>query len=143
MLDPFVPWVMMLTEGRLDVANVGELKDTARGVVMDQIDRRSTDLGNTVGEHVANLRNVSESLRSQGHDHTARLVDMAAERAYSVSAYLTNTDGDRMVHDLEQLARSQPLATAAVGLIAGLTAARLLKSAAAERYERFSTYGVR
>lgn len=120
------------------MANVDELKDKARGVVIDQIDRRTTDLGNVVGEHVQNLRGMSDSLRNQGNDTTASLVDMAADRLNRLSSYLTSTDGERMVHDVEDIARNQPLATAAIGLVAGLTAARLLKASASQRYR---TYG--
>ena len=120
------------------MANVDQIKDKARGVVMGQIDQRTTDLGNVVGGHVQNLRSMSDSLRSQGQDGTARLVDTAAQRLDSLSSYLTSTDGERIVHDIEQIARTQPLATATVGLVAGLTAARLLKTAASQRYR---TYG--
>lgn len=126
------------------MANVDELKDKARGVVIDQIDRRTTDLGNMVGEHVQNLRGMSESLRDQGNDTTARLVDTAAERLDRLSSYLTSTDGERMVHDVEDIARNQPLATAAIGLVAGLAAARLLKASASQRFRTYgspTTYG--
>lgn len=126
------------------VANVEEIKDKAKGVVIDQIDRRSTDLGNVVGSHVGNLRSMGDSLRGQGQEGTARLVDMAADRLNQVSTYLTQTDGDRIVHDIENVARTQPLITAAAGLVFGVTAARLLKAGASHRYRTYgsgSTYG--
>lgn len=121
------------------MANVEEIKDKAKGVVIDQIDRRSTDLGNVVSGHVDNLRTMGDSMRQNGQDGTARLVDMAADRLNAVSTYLTQTDGDRIVHDLESVARSQPLVTAAAGLVFGVTAARLLKAGASQRYRTYGT----
>ncbi len=120
------------------MANVDAIKDKAKGVIVDQIDRRTTDLGNVVGEHVGNLRTMGDSLRGQGQDGTARLVDMAADRLNQVSVYLRETDGDRIVHDLETVARNQPVITATAGLLFGVTAARLLKAGAMQRYR---TYG--
>ncbi len=120
------------------MTNVDEIKHNAKGAVIDQIDRRTTQLGNVVGGHVNNLRDMSSSLRSQGQDATARLVDMAAERLNAVSTYLTQTDGDRIVHDIETVARTQPMVTAAAGFVLGMTAARVLKAGAAQRYR---TYG--
>lgn len=111
------------------MTNVDEIKHTAKGVVVDQIDRRSTELGNVVGGHVNNLRDMSSSLRGRGQDATARLLDMAADRLNHVSAYLTRTDGDRIIHDIETVARAKPM-IAAAGFIAGVTAARLWKAGA-------------
>ena len=133
------------------MTNVDEIKQNAKGVVVDQIDRRTTQLGNVVGGHVNNLRDMSTSLRDQGQDATARLVDMAAERLDSVSTYLTQTDGDRIVHDIETVARTQPMITAAAGFVLGVTAARVLKAGAALRYRMYGEstataeidYGVR
>jgi len=121
------------------VTNVEEIKDKAKGVVIDQIDQRMTDLGNVVGAHAGNLRAMSDTLRNQGQDNTARLVDMASDRLNQVSTYLTQTDGDRLIHDVESLARRQPLITGAAGLVLGLTAARLLKAGATQRYRTYST----
>lgn len=115
------------------MTNVDQIKDKAKGVISEQIDQRTTDLGNMVGEHVGNLRRMSNSLRSQGQDATASLADMAADRLNQVSTYLTETDGDRIIHDVEAVARKQPLLTAAAGLAVGVTAARLLKAAATNR----------
>lgn len=118
--------------------NVGELKDRARGAIVDQIDRRSTDLGNTVNEHVTNLRSMGGTLRDQGQNSTANLIDAAADRLGSISTYLQQTDGDRIVHDVESFARKQAVLTGAIGLIGGFIAARVLKASASERYR---TYG--
>jgi hypothetical protein len=128
------------------VTNVDEIKHAAKGVVVNQVDRRTTQLGNVIGGHVSTLRDMSDSLRDQGQDATAQLVDLAAERLNRVSTYLTATDGDRIIHDIENVARRQPMIAAAAGFAAGVAAARLLKAGAAQRYRRYSAdmdYGVR
>jgi hypothetical protein len=121
-----------------EVANVDAIKNKAKGAIIDQIDRRTTDLGNVVHEHVSNLRTMGDSLRGQGQEGTARLVDVAADRLNQVALYLRETDGDRIVHDVETVARNQPVITATAGLLLGMTAARLLKTGAVKRYR---TYG--
>jgi hypothetical protein len=120
------------------VANADAIKYKAKGFIMHEIDRRTTRLGNVVGEHVSNLHAMGESLRGQGQDGTARLVDMAADRLTQVSLYLQQSDGNRIVHDIETLARNRPVVTAAAGFLFGVTAARLLKAGAVQRYR---TYG--
>ncbi len=116
------------------MTNLDELKHNAKGVVIEQIDRRTTQLGNVVGGHVNNLYRMSDSFRDQGQDTTARLVALAAERLNAVSTYLTQADGDRIIHDIETVARTQPMVTAAAGFILGLAAARVLKAGAVARY---------
>jgi hypothetical protein len=106
---------------------------------MDQIDRRTTDAGQMLDTHVNNLRTMSQSMRDQGLGATAGVVDYAANRLGTVSGYLTNTDGDRIVHDLEQVAREHTMVTGAIGLLLGLTAARVLKASASDRYRTYAT----
>ena len=119
--------------------NVERVKTRARGLVMDQIDRRTTDAGQMLDTHVNNLRNMSKSMRDQGLGPTAGVVDYAANRLGSVSSYLTNTDGDRIVHDVESVAREHLMVTGAVGFLIGLTTARLLKASAADRYTTYAS----
>lgn len=106
----------------------------AKDLVMTQIDRRSTDLGNAIGARAGNVRMMSKHLRSDGREPTAKLTDAAAERLSAASEYLINSNADRIVSDVERVARKRPIATAGFGLLCGLFAARILKSGARERY---------
>lgn len=122
--------------------NVDTVKGYARGVVMDQIDQRTTDAGTALRDHADNLHQISQVLRDQGQQSTANFVDGAADRLESVSSYLTDTDAERIVHDVENVARSQPIVTATFGLAAGFLAARILKASATQRYQTYGrTYG--
>jgi hypothetical protein len=126
-------------ESVTNVSTVDQVKNRARGVVVDQIHRRSTDVGTKLQAHVGNLRSMSQTMRGQGLDATANMVDYAADRINGVSTYLTQTDGDRMIHDLETIARENAMVTASIGFLAGLTAARLLKASASDRYRAYSS----
>jgi len=116
----------------------GELAGRAKGVLIGQIDRRSTEFGDSIVTHATNMRQLSDSLRTQGQDSTAKLADTAAARLEQLGYYLSETDGERIVADAERLARRQPLLTLGVGLLAGIIAARLLKASATERYQYYS-----
>lgn|SRR5579863_72289 len=110
------------------MTTVEEAKARTRGIVMDQVDRGTTIAGNWVREYAANVRTVSGALRNDGYDATADLVETAADKMNGFSSYLIDNGGERVVHDVEELARRRPVATAAVGLIVGWLGARLLKS---------------
>lgn len=117
---------------------IENVKSQATGFLSDQVDRRTTDIGNSVGDHVNNLRSMSDSLREQGQAPTASLVDMAATRLDQLSSYLRNANGNSLMHDLESVARQQPVVTATVGLAAGFLAARVLKAGASDRYRSYT-----
>jgi hypothetical protein len=120
------------------MTDVDRIKDKTRGVILDQIDRGTTVVGSRVREHVANVRTMSGSLRAQGYSATAGLVEAAADKMDRFSSYLIDNDGERVVHDLEDIARDQPILTAGLGFLMGLLGARLLKASARDRYH---TYG--
>lgn len=112
----------------------GELAGRAKGMVIGQIDERSTQLGTTVLDHAQNVRDIGDQLRTKGQDQAAKLADTVAAKLEQTGFYLSETGGDRIVADMETLARRQPLLTLAAGIAAGILAARLLKASASERY---------
>lgn len=120
------------------MTNIENVKKRARGAVIEQIDRRTTRVGMVLQMHVYNLRSMGSSLRDQGLDSTGNLVEYAANRLGVVSNYLVQTDGDRVVHDIESVAREHTAITGAVGLVLGFTAARLLKASASNRFRTYA-----
>jgi hypothetical protein len=115
-----------------------EAADQATGRVRAELDQRSTEAGKQVGSTAGDLRSVSEELRKQGKDTPARLAEQAAERTERLGSYLTESDADRILNDVEDFARRQPWAVVAGGLALGFAASRLLKASSSERYERRS-----
>ena len=110
----------------------GQAKNTLRS----QVDQRSTDAGERVGTLASDVRSVGDQLRQQGKEQPAKLADQAAERAERVSQYLTQSDGDRILEDIENVARKNPWIAIGGGLAVGLVASRFLKASSSRRYEQ-------
>src|SRR3954463_829399 len=132
------------TERAQEVA--GQAKDKAqeaagqaKGRVREQVDQRSTEAGKQVSTTAGDLRSVSEELRKQGKDTPARVAEQAADRTERLGSYLTESDADRILGDVEDLARRQPWAVVAGGLVLGFAASRLLKASSSQRYQQRST----
>jgi hypothetical protein len=111
-----------------------EAAGEARGRVREQVDQRSTDLGQRVASGAGDARSVAGELRKQGKDAPARYVEQAADRAERLGGYLEQSDGDRILRDIEDFGRRNPWALAAGGLVLGFAASRMLKASSGERY---------
>jgi hypothetical protein len=113
----------------------------ARDRVRDQVDERSTQMGRQVTTQAGDLRSVAGQLREQGKDAPARMVEQVADRAERAGSWLTESDADRILGDVEDFARSNPWAVAAGGLALGFAASRVLKASSSRRYEQRGTAG--
>ena len=111
-----------------------EAAGQARGRMRDQVDQRSTQLGQQVSSTASDARSVAEELRNQGKQTPARYVEQAAERAERFGGYLRESDGDRLLNDVEDFARRNTWAVVLGGLALGFAASRLLKASSADRY---------
>jgi ElaB/YqjD/DUF883 family membrane-anchored ribosome-binding protein len=117
----------------------GQAADQARTKVREQVDQRSTQIGEQISSNASDARSVADELRKQGKDGPARMADQAADRVERVGSYLTEADGDRILHDVEDFGRRNPWAAALGGLAIGFAASRLLKASSSRRYQ--SSYG--
>lgn len=120
----------------------GQAADQARSKVREQVDQRSTQIGEQVTSNVSDVRSVADELRKQGKDGPARMAHQAADRAERVGSWLTESDGDRILRDVEDFGRRNPWAVAVGGLALGFAASRMLKASSNERY-RSSLDGAR
>jgi hypothetical protein len=118
---------------------VKETAQTARSRLREQVDQRSTQAGGQVRTTAQALRSTGERLREDGQDGPARAAERAADQAEKVGGWLEESDADRILHDVEDFGRRQPLAVAAIGLAAGFAASRFLKASSRTRYARGST----
>lgn len=119
----------------------GEAAQQAKGQVRTQVDERSTQAGQQVTSTASDIRSVADSLREQGQDKPAQLAEQAAQRAERLGSYLTESDTDRILQDVEDFARRQPWAVVAGGLFLGFAASRLLKASSTDRYQQSVTTG--
>ncbi|MDQ3936268.1 MAG: hypothetical protein M3340_16740 [Actinomycetota bacterium] len=112
----------------------GQAKEQAGGKLREQVDERSKQAGEQVSTTATDLRSVGEELRKQGKDTPAKLAEQAAERTDRLGSYLTESDADTILRDVEDLARKQPWAVVAGGLVLGFAASRFLKASSSRRY---------
>jgi hypothetical protein len=116
----------------------------ARGRLSEQVDQRSTQAGERVAGTASDVRSIAEELRNQGKDTPANLAEQVASQADRVGDYLKGASGDRLLRDVEDFARRQPMLVAAAGLALGFAASRFLKASSSRRYESgYGSYGDR
>jgi len=113
-----------------------EAAGQARGRLREQVDQRSTQVGEQVSGGASDARSVAEELRKQGKDMPARYVEQAADRAERLGGYLRDSDGNRILDDVEDFARRNTWAVVLGGVAAGFAAARMLKASSRDRYDR-------
>lgn len=108
----------------------GQAKERLR----EQVDQRSTQAGEQVSTQASDIRSVAEQLREQGKDKPAQLAEQAADRVERVGSYLSESDTDRILGDIEDFARQRPWAVIAGGAALGFAASRFLKASSSDRY---------
>jgi ElaB/YqjD/DUF883 family membrane-anchored ribosome-binding protein len=113
----------------------------ARGRLRDQVDQRSTQAGQQVTSTADDIRTIGEQLREQGKEQPAKLADQAAQRVQQVGDYLSRSDAETILHDVENIARRQPWAVVFGGATLGFLASRFLKASSSRRYEQRSSSG--
>ena len=115
----------------------------AKSRISTQVDQRSTQAGEQVSQQASDLRSVGQQLREQGKEGPAKVADQVADRVESVGGWLKTSDGDKILHDIEDFGRRQPTAVLVGGLALGFLASRFLKASSSERYERRGLGGTR
>jgi len=119
---------------------IGETTESVRQRMREQVDQRSTQAGGQVRSTAQALRSTSERLHEEGQHGPARATERAADQAEKLGGYLERSDADRILHDVEDFGRRQPMAVAAIGLALGFAASRFLKASSRTRYELSGGY---
>jgi hypothetical protein len=99
------------------------------------MDQRSTQAGQQVSSHADDLRSFGVQLRRQGKEGPAKLADQVADRTERVGHWLTRSDADAILDDVEGFGRRNPWALIAGGMALGFAASRFLKASSTQRYE--------
>jgi hypothetical protein len=107
----------------------------AKARMREQLDQRSTQACEQVSATAEALRTTSRQLRDQGQDAPAQAADKVAHHAERLGGYLSESNADRILGDLEDFGRRQPLAVVGFGVVAGFVASRFIKASSRERYE--------
>ena len=107
----------------------------AQARMREQVDQRSTQAGEQVSATAQALRTTSRQLRDQGQDAPAQAAEKVAHHAERLGGYLSDSSADRILSDLEDFGRRQPMAVMGLGVVAGFMASRFLKASSRERYQ--------
>jgi ElaB/YqjD/DUF883 family membrane-anchored ribosome-binding protein len=113
----------------------------AQSRAREQIDQRSTQAGEQVSTTAQALRSTGQHLREQGQDTQAKAADRIADQADRVGSYLTESNADRLLSDVEDFGRRQPMAVVGIGVAVGFAASRFLKASSRKRYELDAPHG--
>jgi len=111
-----------------------DLARKARGPLRDQVDLRTTMIGRKVRSNADDVRATARQLEQDGNDAPARIADQAADRVEAVGTWLTESDGEKIINDVEEFSRRNPWAVAAGALALGFAASRALKASSGRRY---------
>jgi hypothetical protein len=111
-----------------------EAGQQAKGRVRDEVDRRSTEIGEQATSVADAIRQASQQLRDQGKEPAAKPLEQAAQRMESAGQWLRDSDGDTILRDAEDFGRRKPLVVAAGGIAIGFALSRLLKASSSNRY---------
>jgi hypothetical protein len=126
-----------LDEGARQIQEqASEAKAKTRERLQEQIDTRSTDAGQKMTSTAAALRQTAQQLRANQDGQQAQILEQVADRVERFGRYLTDTDGNRLLRDVEQIARNRPWLVAGGGTVLGFLAARFTKASSSRRFEK-------
>ena len=106
----------------------------AQARIREQVDQRSTQAAEQVSATAEAMRTASRQLRDRGQPVPAEAAEKAAHHAERLGGYLSESNADRILSDLEDFGRRQPLAVVGLGVVAGFLASRFLKASSRDRY---------
>jgi ElaB/YqjD/DUF883 family membrane-anchored ribosome-binding protein len=112
-----------------------EAKERTRERLSEQIDSRSTQTGEQMTQTAGALRQTAEQLRGKHQSQSAQVLEGVAQRVERLGQYLTVSDGDRLLRDVERMARNQPWLVVGGGAVVGFVAARFMKASSTRRYD--------
>ena len=112
-----------------------EAKQNTRERVRQEIDTRSTQTGEQMTKTSSALRQTAQQLRGDQQEQQAKVLEAVADHTERFGRYLNQTDGDRILRDVERIARQRPWLVAGAGTVLGFFAARFTKASSARRYE--------
>jgi broad specificity phosphatase PhoE len=113
-----------------------EAKVQTRQRLSEQLNDRSTQAGEQMTRTAGALRQTAKQLRGDQQAQGAQVLDGVAQRVEQLGQYLTANDGDRMLRDVERMARQQPWLVVGGGVVLGLLGARFMKASSSRRYEQ-------
>lgn len=112
-------------------------KDKGRRELRDQLDDRTTQLGQQARSLAETLRRSGVEAQAHGPDEMGveRITAGVADRLERAGGYLERANGDEMLRDAEQFVRARPWVVAGAAAVAGILASRVFKASSERRYD--------
>jgi ElaB/YqjD/DUF883 family membrane-anchored ribosome-binding protein len=111
-------------------------KDKGRRELRDQLDDRTTQLGQQARSLAGTLRRSGVEAQAHGSDEVERITAGVADRLERAGGYLERAPGDEMLRDAEQFVRTRPWVVAGAAAAAGILASRIFKASSERRYDQ-------
>lgn len=107
---------------------LGDTVDNVREKAVSQVDQQKSRAADTLNTVAGAVRQTGDQLRQQDQGTVAQYVDSAANQIERLATYLNNRDVNDMAIELQHFARRQPALFIGGAFLAGMLAARFLKS---------------
>lgn len=105
-----------------------QLSSTARDWMQQEADQRTSAIASQARSIADAMRQTTSKLHDEGQPQAARVTEVIADRVDQAATYLDQADGQRLMSDAQDVARRNPWAVAAAGLVAGFAASRFMKA---------------
>ena len=115
-------------------------KDKGRRELRDQLDDRTTQVGQQARSLAETLRRSGVEAQARGSDEVGveRITAGVADRLERAGGYLERANGEEMLRDAERFVRTRPWVVAGAAAAAGLVASRVFKASSERRYNQSS-----
>ena len=110
------------------VRSLESVRRNAANLVRERIEARTRRVGARVSELAETLRSSVRDLRARDSSFGGGAAESIAERLGSLGHYLEVSDSNRLLADLESLARRAPLTFTATGFVLGFSSGRFLRA---------------
>lgn len=107
------------------------LQDRTGGMVNQAIDRGTDVLADRVEHYALVAREMCDVLRQRGEPQAAEMLETGVNRMTDVTSYLRQSDGTRLMSDVQEFARGRTWLVAGVGFMGGILAARAIRAGTA------------
>ena len=112
-------------------------KESGRRELREQLDARTTQMGEQARSLAEAVRRSGSTLQAQGKDEVGieRVTTGVADRLERAAGYLERVRGEEMLRDAERFVRNRPWVLTSAAAAAGLIASRVVKASSEKRYE--------
>jgi len=104
------------------------LQDRTGGIVNQAIDRGTDVLADRVEHYAGVAREMCDVLRQRGEPQAAQMLQSGVDRLTDMTGYLRESDGTRLMADVQDFARGRTWLVAGLGFMGGILAARAIRA---------------